>query len=298
MPPMPTSPLFPDDYLAALGRLSLDLSPAPASALVGGHLSPRAGASIQFRDFAPYAQGDDLRRIDWNVYARTRHLFVRRFDHPAAAPVSVLVDDSPSMRLGTPGRSPTAARLAAAVAAAAVTGRDPAQVMIGTTPPRPAFSGRPGLARLLTDLAAPRPPTRSGLAATITAALPRLSARGRGLLVVISDFFDDAGPAAIAAALARHGGRLLCLRLTDPADLRPDWSAADDLIDCETADRLALPTVGHDALAAGYVAAYRTYFADLDGHLSRRGARSVVCDVADPPLDTLARLFTGGTLKA
>ena len=291
---MATPLLFPTAYLAALDRLTLALAPAPPQVRAGAHLSPRAGASLQFRDFAPYAQGDDLRRIDWNVYARTRHLFVRRFDHPAAAAVSILIDDSPSMRLGDPGRYPTAARLAAAVAAAAVSAHDPVRLVVGSAPAPPPTGDRRGLARLLAHLAAPRPPSAGSLTATINAALRRPAARG--LLVVISDFFDDAGPDAIAAALGRHAGRLLCLRLTQEDDLHPAYDA-DDVVDCETRRRLTLSAGEPSAAIGRYRAAYESYFSSLDAHFTRRGARSFTFDVADEPLSSLSHLFPNGALR-
>src|ERR1700744_4871414 len=122
--------LFPDNFLAAISRFSIDVRPAPPRAAHGVHLSARVGSSLEFRDYQAYAPGDDLRRVDWNVYGRTRHLFVRRFERPTAVPVFVWVDASRSMLLEAPSRYATAGRVAAAIMSAAMTAQNPTYLSI------------------------------------------------------------------------------------------------------------------------------------------------------------------------
>ncbi len=291
--------LFPDSFVAGIGRLSMDVRPAPPRAAHGVHLSPRPGSSLEFRDYQPYAPGDDLRRVDWSVYGRTRHLFVRRFERPTAVPVFVLVDASRSMTLETPSRFATAARIGAAVAAAAVAGHNPLRVVVAdglaAAAPR-AVSGRRGLVRVMADLAADRIPAGPGPAAALRALLPALAAQGRGVLVVVSDFFEEEGVDALVDALGRTPQRLVLLRVTQPWDADPALAGDDvELEDCETAGRLHVsPDAG---VLARYRSAYRAYFDALDGFAASRGVTSATFDASTDTLPQLERLFPGGVLS-
>ncbi|MGC4031944.1 MAG: DUF58 domain-containing protein [Tepidisphaeraceae bacterium] len=295
--------LFNDNFLAAIARLGLSVRATPPRAEHGTHLSPRPGSSLEFRDYQPYAPGDDLRRVDWAVYRRTKHLFVRRFERPTAASVFVLVDGSASMHLdetpATPTRYATAARVAAAVASAAVAGQNPLRVVIADGQEGPAprtVTGRRGLVKVLADLAhEDRPTTGPGPAAAIEAVRPALAATGRGVLVVVSDFFEPAGVDAIVDALRQVDGRLVLVRVTRPTDAEPQISDDLELTDCETGRRLHVsPTA--DAIAR-YRAAYASYFGTLDAYAASRGALSVTIDAEADPLGQLQTLFPAGTLS-
>ena len=290
--------LFTDSFVAGIGRFSIDVRPAPPRLAHGVHLSPRPGASLEFRDYQAYVPGDDLRRVDWAVYGRTRHLFVRRFERPTAVPVAVLVDASPSMTLETPGRYATAARLAAAVASAAVAGHNPLRVVVadGSAAGAPrAVSGRRGLVRVLADLAADRPAVGPGPAAALQALGPALAAQGSGVLVVISDFFEDRGVDVLIDVLRRTPQRLVLLRVTQPWDAEPDLSGDVELADGETDARL--PVWAGDDVLARYRAAYRAYFDALDAFAVSRGVTTAAFDAAADTLPQLERLFPGGVLS-
>ena len=289
--------VFPDSFLASIGGLTVDVRPAPPRAAHGSHLSPRTGSSIEFRDYQSYTPGDDLRRVDWNVYARTKHLFVRRFEHPTAVPIFLLVDASESMRLETPSRYATAARVAAAIASAGMASQNPVYTMIAdgkaAAAPRPV-TGRRGLVRVLADLAADRAPGGIGAAAALEALLPALAQKGRGVLVVISDFFDDRGTAALIKALRLTPLRLVLVRVTQPWDAEPDLAGDFELADCESHATLPVST-GPDALRR-YRDAYRSYFAAIDEYVSFRGAVQHVVDASRDTLPQLGQLFPCGTL--
>lgn len=289
--------LFPDSFLASISGLSMSIRPAPPRAAQGTHLSRRPGASIEFREYQGYTAGDDLRRVDWNVYARTRHLFVRRFEHPTAVPVFLLVDASESMRLETPGRYATAARVAAAVAAAATQSQNPVYATIAdgsaAAVPR-AVTGRRGLLRVMTELAARRPPGGPGVVASLRTLLPALASKGPGVLVVISDFFESDGMQALIDTLRLVPQRLVLVRITQPTDAEPDMSGDFEFADCESAATLAV-SVTPSALRQ-YREAYRSYFDALDAYASLRGATQYAVDASAETLTQLERLFPSRTL--
>jgi uncharacterized protein (DUF58 family) len=289
--------LFPEAFLAAVGGLSLVLADARHGVRAGAHLSrAAAGSSTEFRDHQPYSPGDDLRRVDWNVYGRTRHLVLRRFERPTAVPVHVMVDGSPSMSLGTPGRYPTAARLAVAIAAASLAGGDPVGLSISGRPVGPPAAGRPALARLLEALAASRPPARVGPAAAVRAALAAAGRRPAGVLVVISDLFEPAGVDALLDALRAAPGRLVLLRVTHPTDADPPWAGPVALADCEADADVLHVDAGDPGVRDRYRSAYGAYFAAVDGFAAARGAVSATIDAAADTLPQLAPLFPGGVM--
>src|SRR5699024_2811892 len=86
-----------DATIGRLRRFSLNHGLRPVDGLVGEHRSRRRGAAPEFSDFSPYTPGDDMRRIDWNAYARFETLYVRESEVTAELDVHVLVDASASM---------------------------------------------------------------------------------------------------------------------------------------------------------------------------------------------------------
>jgi uncharacterized protein (DUF58 family) len=289
--------LFPDSFLSSIGGMRVDVRHAPPRAAHGAHLSSRDGASLEFRDYQGYAPGDDLRRVDWNVYARTRHLFVRRFERPTAVPVFQLIDASDSMHLETPSRYATAARVAAAIGAAALASGNPVGITVadgaGAAPPR-AVTGRRGLVRLLADLAADRTPGGSGAAAGLEALMPILTTRRRGVVVVISDFFEPRGVEALLDVLRAVPHRLALVRVTQPTDAEPTLAGDLELVDCESSSALRVSTDA--AVLRGYREAYARYFAALDEYVALRGAAWATIDASQPTLPQLERLFPDGVM--
>lgn len=89
--------VFDEELLARLRRLTLLSSKSVSQGLAGEHRSQRRGSSPEFADFKSYSQGDDFRRIDWNIYSRLGELFVRLSEVTTELTVHLLVDSSGSM---------------------------------------------------------------------------------------------------------------------------------------------------------------------------------------------------------
>jgi uncharacterized protein (DUF58 family) len=294
--------LFPDSFLAAIEHLNLRINLAPAKSLAGAHLSRAAGASLEFRDYQMYTPGDDLRRVDWNVYARTRHLFVRRFERPTAVPIFILVDASGSMLLeelpGTANRYTTAARLAASVMSAALASQNPVYLTIAdqhASPAPHALTGRRGFVRGLTELSQQREGSILGISRQISSLASIVHSRGPGVMVVISDFFDDAGVDAVLDALRTMPGRLLLLQVSQPWDENPQLIEDLELTDCESNSSLQISP--DPAILEQYHRAYKTYFAALKDFALLRGATFASFDTGSSLLVQLERLFPGGTVS-
>ena len=95
-----------------------------AGQLQGERRSPKRGQSVEFADFRPYVIGDDLRRIDWNAYARLERFFIKLFVNEEDLTVHLLIDASRSMDWGDPNKLRYAARTAGALGYIALAGLD------------------------------------------------------------------------------------------------------------------------------------------------------------------------------
>ena len=111
----PQSALVDSEFLRKLDRLSLALGRDLVHGLMGEHLAQRRTSGIEFADYRAYSPGDDLRRVDWNAYARLGTLHVRQSQAEHDTDLYLLVDASPSMEFGQPSKFFAARRLAAAL---------------------------------------------------------------------------------------------------------------------------------------------------------------------------------------
>src|SRR5947209_16938085 len=117
-------PLLDPDFLGRLQRLEIVSKKVFVGKTKGERLSKRKGQSSEFADFRPYAVGDDLRFLDWNLFARLDRLFLRLFLEEEDLHVSLLLDASLSMDFGTPTKLHYAKQVAAALGFVGLVGQD------------------------------------------------------------------------------------------------------------------------------------------------------------------------------
>ena len=222
----------------------------------GMHASPLKGASVEFADHRQYVKGDNLRAIDWKVFGRTERHFVKRYEEETSLRVQVIIDTSASMGYASPGQ-PTkylhACRVAAALAYLVTRQQDAVGLTLFDETIReqvPPGSGLRHLRLIVDRLAAavPRGRTHTGEALH---ALAETTSR-RGLIVVMSDLFDD--PDAVFSALAHFRKKLhdvILLQILDPWELDLPMEDVAEFVDLETGDRLELdPALGRSAYRA------------------------------------------------
>ena len=107
--------VFDEAFLRQLERLLLLMKSPVRGGLKGGRRSVKRGQSVEFADYRDYALGDDLRQLDWNVYARLERLFVKLFVEEEDVTVTRLRDAAASMASGRPEKPLCAKRAAAAL---------------------------------------------------------------------------------------------------------------------------------------------------------------------------------------
>lgn len=214
------------DVPARLRRIELAVGLKVVGRRGGRHPSLVLGHGVEPGDARPYEPGDDVRRMDWSILARTGEPYVRDAIQERDLDVAVLVDRSASLDFGTVGwrKADLAVNVASAVASLAVAGGDRIGAVIATADgPRivPIRGGRRHLVGLAGSLA------RSPLGGEVDLghaidALRRVLRRG-GLAVVVSDFI--AKPETWSPALAALGRRceVIAIEVVDPRELRlPD----------------------------------------------------------------------------
>ncbi|MGZ8513495.1 MAG: DUF58 domain-containing protein [Candidatus Limnocylindrales bacterium] len=259
------STVFDEAFLRQLERLLVLMRSPVRGGLKGGRRSVKRGQSVEFADYRDYALGDDLRQLDWNVYARLERLFVKLFIEEEDVTVTLLVDASASMTAGRPPKLLFAKRAAAALGYIGLASEDRVTVSSLTgrvSRRRAAMRGSGRVFRLLSDLSAIEPsdgPTDLLVAARHAAA----QLHGKGVVILLSDLLDPAADRVIRE-LAATGSELIVLHVLSPEELDPRLEGDLRLVDMETGEgvdvTVDLPTL--DVYKAR-LAAWKTGFADL-----------------------------------
>ncbi|MCB9833121.1 MAG: DUF58 domain-containing protein [Planctomycetes bacterium] len=221
-------------FLARLEKLEILARKVVAGEMRGDHQSRRRGSGSLFRDHKNYSQGDDLRFLDWNVYSRLGELLVKQFEAEENLDLLLVLDASGSMDYGQANKFEFARRLVAALAFIALNRFAKVDLVIL---PRAAgtggsFFGRGQLFPLLQRLQAVRP----GAAVALDEDLPPLVGRrhGRGLALLVSDFFAEQGYRRALDYLRHRGLTVGLVHVLDRAEFAPELAGRLRLEDLET----------------------------------------------------------------
>ena len=219
--------VFDEGFLRQLERLLLLMKSPVRGGLKGGRRSVKRGQSVEFADYRDYSLGDDLRQLDWNVYARLEKLFVKLFIEEEDVTVTFLIDASASMASGRPEKLLFAKRAAAALGYIGLASED--RIVLS----RPGGPGGPAPARRCAARVASSgsSPTCPAIAAAegptdLVAAARHAAAqlRGRGVVVLISDLLDPDADRVIRE-LAATNSELIILHVLSPDELDPSSRA-------------------------------------------------------------------------
>ena len=230
--------------LAKLPNLELAARKLVEGLFVGYHKSPDFGYSVEFVDHREYVQGDDLRTVDWRVWARKDKYFVKRFEMEAQLKGTLLVDISRSMDFGE-GRMTKlayASYIAASIAYLLIHQNDMAGLVTFDEKIHdylPARGGRTHLRTILHALSMVQP----GPATDVPAVCLRLADRikARGMVILISDLLDE--PARVIRSLQAFQHKkhdVAVFHVMDDAEIDLPYSDLANFRDVETGRRLAV----------------------------------------------------------
>jgi uncharacterized protein (DUF58 family) len=285
------SDFLPPKLLERLGGLDLIARTVVSGFQTGIHKSPHRGAGEDFAKHRDYQQGDDVRYLDWKLYARTDRLHVREFEERSNLQAYLVVDTSASMDYAEPGgvtKSRYSAFLAAALAHLMLRSGDAVGLALSGAEARlllPPRSRRGHLHDLLLHLERMKP-AGSGNAAD---ALDRVGGamKRRGRVVLISDLLEDDGGAALIASAGRlraRGDEVIILRVLTPAESGERAPGAGMFFDPEKPHQELPATPETDA---GYVRRVTAYYDSSADRLRERGVEYVPLSTAQPVEEAL-----------
>jgi uncharacterized protein (DUF58 family) len=277
--------------LAGISDLDLVARTVVEGFISGLHRSPDFGFSQEFAEYRAYSQGDDLRHIDWNVFARSERCYLKRYRGETNTRLVILLDASASMGFGSqPVNKLDYARfLTASLFYLANQQRDAAGLLVFDDEVRNylAPSTRHGqLSRLLHAIEGARLGTRTDFQKPFLHCqqfLPR-----RGMVVVVSDFYEDPDRVIRTVEPLRfRGNELILFHVLDPQEIAPGFRQPMLLVDMETRDTLEV--------SPEYARA--EYRQKIDSHIEalRNKARSAGMDYClletNRPLDEALREY-------
>jgi len=286
------------DVIRQVERLDLRARFIVEGFLAGLHSSPFHGLSVEFSEHRKYAHGDELRTIDWKVFARTDRFFVRKYEAETHLACHLLIDASASMGpvgLGDAepaaeqpdAASPPATKLLYAVHVAAALGylvtRQQDAIGLGVLGDGlerllPARARRRHLLELLATLAAVQPRGRTGLARGVAAALAQIP--HRGLIVLISDLLTDTKAVLDALHHIRFRGHdLIVMHVLDAAEAQFPFEGSVRLEDPETGETLVADAA---AVRDRYLTAVEHWREELRDRVNALRGDYVALDTAMP----------------
>jgi uncharacterized protein (DUF58 family) len=284
LPHTPTRFIDPQ-LLAGLSHLDLVAKTVVDGFVAGLHKSPDFGFSQEFAEYRAYTPGDDLRHVDWNVYARTERAYLKRYRGETNSQLTLMVDTSASM--GYTSHNITKLDygrfLAVSLAYLANQQRDAAGVIV--------------FADDVVNYV--QPSTRQGQFMRVAHAIEKADIgtrtdfakpfihfqqflRRRGIVVVISDFYEDPQKVIDTVSPLRfHGNDLILFHVLDPQEIRPKLREPMLLVDMET----------QDALEVSPEYAREEYTPRIDAHIDALAKKAAASNIdyfllrTDRPLD-------------
>lgn len=282
----------PPEILRQVRRIELRTRGLVNSRFTGEYHSVFKGMGMEFAEVREYQPGDEVRTIDWNVSARMRRLFVKRFVEERELTVLLLVDSSGSSRggSGVQDKQGLAAELAAVLALTATRNNDRVGLLLHSdrvehvVPPR---KGRRHALRLVRDvLAARAQPRGTDLAAACDYAARLLP--HRSIVFLLSDFVAPPYEQALRRLSRRHD--VVAVVLDDPAERELPNVGVARLVDAESGE-LAEVDTGDPRVRAQYAAAIRAEVEARQGMLRRLAVDEVLVPLEAGYVEPLLRFF-------
>jgi uncharacterized protein (DUF58 family) len=237
--------LLANDVLARVERMRLNPTRRLTNRSRGEHLSRKGGASTEFVDYRDYSPGDDVRYIDWNIFSRLNRPYMKQFRHEEEMHVVVIIDASSSMVYD--GKLERAKQLAAALAVMGLMNLervsvyachrkgDALQFVSGIT-------GRISIRRLFEFLENIETGGDFAIDEAVESVLRQHT--GRGIAILLSDFFTFGGMERSLNFLFSAGLEVFGIQILAPAEISPDVTGDLRFVDCENGATLDVSSAG------------------------------------------------------
>lgn len=291
-----------DDFFGRLETLALHLHTDLAGYFGGKHLVRTYGQTVEFADYREYMLGDDIRRIDWNLYSRFEKYFIKLFTDERQMHVQIFLDCSASMGKSDPNKAAYSVGVAAALGFLAVHNMDKLSfnLMKGSVCDDPfgTIVGKTAFFRSIGEL---EKLSFGGECGISDAVMTSGGGSNDGLAVIISDFFTDNDWKKAVDYLCYKRKQVLLIQVLSPDEADPVYDGRMHLLDSEAGDitdeknmKLRITR----GMLAAYAEALSDYKAELRSYCVSRGA-DFVSVRTDVPIEKMlfGELFKVGIME-
>ena len=287
-----------DGFFSRLETLALNLTPDLRGFFGGKHLVRTYGQTVEFADYREYMLGDDIRRIDWNLYSRFEKYFLKLFTDERQMHVQIFLDCSASMGKNEEQKGNYAVAVAAALGFLSIHNMDKLSYKLikgdYAEDPYGTIVGKTSFFRAISDLENVTFGGESDLYKAITSC--HNTGSNDGLTVIISDFFTKSDWKKAVDYLVYKKRQVLLIQLMTPDEIEPIYDGRLHLIDAEAED-LADPRNMKLRITRGLQIAYQEALADFKADLKSfcvsRGADFLSIDTEKP----IEKMLFGELLK-
>lgn len=273
-----------DDFFSQLETCALNLRTDLTGFFGGKHLVKTYGQTVEFADYREYMLGDDIRRIDWNLFSRFEKFFLKLFTDERQMHTQIYIDCSASMGKPNAKKAAYALGFAAALGFLSVHNMDKLSYRLirggSCTDPFGLIVGKTPFFRAVSEFESIPFEEEADLGEAI---LSSEVSNGNGLSVIISDFFTESDWKKAVDFLCYKKRQVLLVQVLAPEERDPSYSGRVNLIDSESADALDERNMKINAtrgMQLAYAEALKDYLADMRSFCTSRGAEfvSVTCD--------------------
>ncbi|MDF1661532.1 MAG: DUF58 domain-containing protein [Planctomycetota bacterium] len=273
------------EFVQKLSGLDLISKKILQGKVKGERKSRRKGQSVEFADYRPYVPGDDLRFLDWNIYARLDQLFIKLFLEEEDLHVSILIDASSSMDYGRPNKFRFAQRVAAALGYIGLSNYSRVGVGAFNSELSAVFNpmrGRRNVHKLMNFIAELQPSGDTDL--TKAAKLFALKNKSKGIVILISDFMDRNGYEGALRNLLARKNDVFCLQVLADQEINPPLKGDLKLLDIEAGEETEITISG--PLLKSYQNVMNNFIGGLKQFCVKRGV-SYLCASTEVSFDQL-----------
>jgi uncharacterized protein (DUF58 family) len=231
------------DTLSRISNMQLLAKTVVEGFILGLHRSPYRGFSVEFAEYRQYNAGESTRNVDWKIYGKTDRYYVKVFEDETNLRATLLLDRSASMDFvasGSVTKLRYATLLAAALGYLMIMQRDAVGLAVFDEKINtliPHRSAKRHLLYLLSTLEGVVPGVRTEIAPALREMAERI--KRRGLIVLLSDLFDDPNEVLIGLKAFRHRGHeVVVFHVLDPRELTLDYGGEVQFVDKETGEKL------------------------------------------------------------
>ena len=273
-----------DDFFSRLETCALNLRTDLTGFFGGKHLVKTYGQTVEFADYREYMLGDDIRRIDWNLFSRFEKFFLKLFTDERQMHTQIYIDCSASMGKPNAKKAAYALGFAAALGFLSVHNMDKLSYRLirggSCTDPFGLIVGKTPFFRAVSEFGSIPFEEEADLGEAI---LSSEVSNGNGLSVIVSDFFTESDWKKAVDFLCYKKRQVLLVQVLAPEERDPSYSGRVNLIDSESADALDERNMKINAtrgMQLAYAEALKDYLADMRSFCTSRGAEfvSVTCD--------------------